>query len=454
MTYQEAWTFLDRLQFHKIKLGLDSMNRFLGALDNPHLSLPCVHVGGTNGKGSVGSTLLSILSRAGYRVGLYTSPHLSSVRERFRINDQYISENDFAAEASRIKQVLNGGQITYFEFTTTLAMLWFARCNVDLAILEVGMGGRLDATNVVTPLVSVITNVSMDHEMYLGDTLEQVAGEKAGIIKKGVPLVSGVADDASRPVTEKTCREKASPLLLLGRDFLATKNDGENNNTWNYQGIARQDGRERRKFTDLPLALSGNYQLDNAAVGIATLEMLLDKDFQASEQDIRQGLQQVRWPGRLEQFWRDNQGNVRDEQPATDRESYKQVLLDGAHNPAGVAALREALLNSFTRKRLFLVWAAMADKNLNATLPPIADLADTIILTRPESERSAVPEELKAILSEEHQQKTLCIESVREAVTRALDSADSDDLVCIAGSLYLVGKARQILRGELTDHAA
>jgi dihydrofolate synthase/folylpolyglutamate synthase len=191
MNYKETWTFLDNLQFFKIKLGLESMRMFLEELDSPEEDLKFVHVAGTNGKGSVAVTLLTLLSKAGYKVGLYTSPHLSSVRERFRINDEYISEQEFAEEGSRIHDILAGRQITYFEFTTALALLWFARRKVDLAILEVGLGGRLDATNVITPLVSVITNVSMDHEMYLGNTLAEIAGEKAGIIKENVPVISG-----------------------------------------------------------------------------------------------------------------------------------------------------------------------------------------------------------------------------------------------------------------------
>ncbi|MBW2472169.1 MAG: bifunctional folylpolyglutamate synthase/dihydrofolate synthase, partial [Deltaproteobacteria bacterium] len=190
MNYHEAWTFLDSLQFFKIKLGLESMRMFLKELGSPEQELKFVHIAGTNGKGSVAVTLLTLLAKAGYRVGLYTSPHLSSVRERFRINYEYIAEEEFAEESTRIHDILAGRQITYFEFTTALAMLWFARMNVDLVIFEVGLGGRLDATNVVTPLVSVITNVSMDHEMYLGNTLVEIAGEKAGIIKEKVPVVS------------------------------------------------------------------------------------------------------------------------------------------------------------------------------------------------------------------------------------------------------------------------
>ncbi|WP_417912244.1 bifunctional folylpolyglutamate synthase/dihydrofolate synthase, partial [Candidatus Electronema sp. TJ] len=190
MNYQQAQQFLDQLQLFKIKLGLDSMQHFLARLGDPQQQLRCVHIAGTNGKGSVGAALHSMLAAAGYKTGLYTSPHLSSVRERFQINGAYISKEDFARLAGRIESVLDGRQITYFECTTALALLWFAEQQTDFVVLEVGMGGRLDATNVITPLVSVITNVSMDHEQHLGDTLAKIAAEKAGIIKTGVPVVS------------------------------------------------------------------------------------------------------------------------------------------------------------------------------------------------------------------------------------------------------------------------
>ncbi len=432
MDYREAWSYLDRLQFFKIKLGLESMNRFLGLLGEPHKRVPCVHIGGTNGKGSVAATLLSILSQAGFRVGLYTSPHLSSVRERFRIGEQFISQDDFARLTERIRRVLGRDQITYFEFTTTMAMLWFAEQEVDLALLEVGMGGRLDATNVVTPLVSVITNVSMDHEQYLGETLEQVAGEKAGIIKPGIPVVSGVADDISRAVIEKRCRRFASPLLLLGRDFRGKSRD-RNRGTWEYTGL-------RQHYNDLPLAMRGGYQVANASLALATLELLAGHGLAGTEADIRHGLAATRWPGRLESFTTVN-GN----RPG------RRFLLDGAHNPAGVRALTDALQEEFSFNRLILVWAAMTDKDIHSTLAAVAPLAHRIIFTRPESERSARPEALCNLLPAEQQKSAHCTDSVAQALELAMDTASEQDLICVAGSLYLVGRARQLLLGSLVD---
>ncbi|MEW6593381.1 MAG: folylpolyglutamate synthase/dihydrofolate synthase family protein [Thermodesulfobacteriota bacterium] len=428
MDYQEAWAYLDQLQFFKIKLGLDSMTTFLGRVGHPQRQLQCIHVAGTNGKGSVSSALLAVLSRAGYRVGLYTSPHLSSVRERFRINDTFIPEQDFARVASQIREVLGDEQITYFEFTTALALLWFAQEQVDLAILEVGMGGRLDATNVVTPLVGVITNVTMDHEAYLGDTLEAVAREKAGIVKPGVPLVSAVADDISRVVVETTCAEKGAPLFLLGRDFAMQTGSAAG---WEYQGIG-----DNRRLAGLRCNLIGQHQADNMAVVLAICDLLHDR-YPVPETAIREGLAAVRWPGRLESFQVQRDGDER------------RFLLDGAHNPAGVASLVAALRDDFTYRKLLVVWGSMADKDLAATLAQVAPLADTLILTRPAGERSATAAQLFGQVPEADRDKVVQTADVQEALDRAWTLAGPEDLICIAGSLYLVGAVRQELLGEV-----
>ncbi|VAW41116.1 Dihydrofolate synthase @ Folylpolyglutamate synthase [hydrothermal vent metagenome] len=450
MSYQEAWSFLDQLQLFKIKLGLDSMGRFLEALGNPHHRLPCIHIAGTNGKGSVGAALLSILSQAGYKVGFYTSPHLSSVRERFRIGDEYISEHEFAAIATHIKETLNDDRITYFEFTTAMAMLWFAGRHVDLAILEVGLGGRLDATNVVTPQVSVITNVSMDHEQHLGRTLKKIAAEKAGIIKAGVPVVSGVADDDSLRTVAAACENLQSPLYLLGRDFSATPDPG-GTSLWSYTGLSPAGAAKRRVRTGLPIAMKGDYQLGNAAMALATLE-LVQTTLPVGEDDIREGLRCFRWPGRLEEFWRDRQGRIWPT-AAGGKNGRCHFLLDGAHNPAGAQTLGKALRNDFSFDRLVLVWAAMADKDLSSTLLEIAPLADMIIFTRPESNRSALPDQLRQLLPPELAKQSVCTATVDEALELAEKKAADRDLICVAGSLYLVGRARQMLCGELVNNS-
>jgi len=450
MNYKEVWTFLDNLQFFKIKLGLDSMRMFLEELDSPEKELKFVHIAGTNGKGSVAATLLSLLSKAGYKVGLYTSPHLSSVRERFKINDEYISEEDFAGEGSRIHDILAGRQITYFEFTTALAMLWFARRKVELVILEVGLGGRLDATNVITPLVSVITNVSMDHEMYLGNTLAEIAGEKAGIIKESVPVVSGVGIGETEDerivlsVIERFCHERKAPLFLYGKDFFVEPTgDGK----WDYWAMKRKGCcRLREKIKGLSTNLKGKYQMINTGVALAALEILDQFGFSVDDDTIRSGLLEVSWPGRLESFCLSRKDGTLVNCSA---ENALHYILDGAHNPAGVEALCEALENDYDYDRLILVWAAMSDKDFRVSLPQVARLADVIVFTRLEYERSALPEQMLKSLPVDIQNLAHCENSLHKALAKAADTAEPEDLICIAGSLYLIGEARKILRGEL-----
>lgn len=434
MNYQEAWDFLDGLQLFKIKLGLDGMRLFLDAAGLPLETLRFIHVAGTNGKGSVSATLSAILVKAGFRVGLYTSPHLSSVRERFRINNEMIPEADFARLMTSIRDTLAchaDGQITYFECTTALALLWFAREQVDVAILEVGMGGRLDATNVVRPEVGIITNVTMDHEAYLGNTLAEVASEKAGIIKPGVPLVSGVAPDVTREVVSETCRDRGAPLYLLGTHFSVEGSVDD----WSYHGLVRH-------LSGLRCVLRGGHQLANAAIALAALEILGRKDFVVDQEAIREGLQAVSWPGRLELLELPGPGVGNDS---------RQYLLDGAHNPDGVLALKKALETDWAGRRLILIWASMADKDLKNTLPVIAPLCHQIILTTVHGERAATPEQLLDFVPESLRTQTRCTPSIPAALGEARALSTPADLICIAGSLYLVGEARELL---LKDQAA
>ncbi|MBV5317937.1 MAG: bifunctional folylpolyglutamate synthase/dihydrofolate synthase, partial [Desulfobulbaceae bacterium] len=315
MNYREAEAYLDQLQFFKIKLGLDTTRNLLAELGNPQEQLNIIHIAGTNGKGSVGATLLSILSTAGYRTGFYSSPHLSSVRERFRIGTDCITEVDLAQLVTRLQTFLSGRRPpTYFECTTLLALLWFAQKKVEMVILETGMGGRLDATNVVTPLAAVLTDISRDHEQHLGTTLTAIAGEKAGIIKPGVPVIFSGRAPETVPVIAQRCRELQNPLYLYGRDF---SGEAQADGTFAYTPIT---GPRR---TGLPLALAGAHQVVNASLALAVLELLADR-FPIAPQTLADGLREVRWPGRLELLTLQMQGKT------------LRVLLDGAHNEAGV----------------------------------------------------------------------------------------------------------------------
>lgn len=433
MDYHEAWSYLDNLQFFKIKLGLESMTQFLKRCGSPEGNLKFIHVGGTNGKGSVAVNLLTILQEAGYKTGLYTSPHLSSVRERFRINDRYISRSNFASIASQIVNVLGDSQITYFEFTTALALLWFAEQEVDIAIMEVGLGGRLDATNVITPLVSVITNVSIDHEAYLGTTIPMVAAEKAGIIKQNIPVVSGVLDPLAKDVIANRAKDLNAPLYELHRDFSIKQNQ---QSKWNYSPLCDQDN----SLIDLTPGLHGKHQAENLSLALASLELIAENGFSVDSKTIYQTVKNVFWPGRIESFeCDDGDGHA------------IQYLLDGAHNPAGISALLDALQNDFQYKKLILVWASMADKDIGKCLHPVVPFCDHIIFTRPEEIRSAKPSQLLEIVLGTDRHKCQKADSVEIALKRAAEIATKDDLVCIAGSLYLIGLARSILLGDIAD---
>ncbi len=442
MTYPEVLAHLEALQMHKIKLGLEAMQSFLTKVGRPEKALRFVHVAGTNGKGSVCAALGEVLRRAGYRVGVYTSPHLSSVRERFRIGHDYISEAKFAELGSRICRVLNGEQITYFEFTTALGLLWFAESQVDLVVFETGMGGRLDATNVVIPLVSVITSVSMDHEAYLGSSLAEIAGEKAGIIKAAVPVVSGAIHPEAAQVIQRVSQMEQAPLYALRQEFDYKLGPDA---TWTWVG--------GEIFANLAIDnLQSNraslVQPENDSLAIAALQLLQTMGFVVSEEHLRTGLAQVRWPGRMEYF---EQVVPVTGQEAEPQKSGKKLryLLDGAHNPDGVKNLANTLSRNFTYRKLVAVWGSMVDKDLSTTLGAIAPLVDDLIFTRPIGERAAAPEQLLGYLAGDWKGRARCVENIQEALVTAQNAAGEDDLIVVGGSLYLLGSVRQLLLGDL-----
>ena len=427
MEYRQATEWLDQLQFFKIKLGLDTTRELLAELGNPQDQLNIIHIAGTNGKGSTGATLLSILTAAGFRAGFYSSPHLSSVRERFRIGGQCISRTDFTELVGRLSAFLRDRPTpTYFEFTTILALLWFAEQQADVVILETGMGGRLDATNVVSPLVAIITDISRDHEQHLGSTLAAIAGEKAGIVKPGAPTIFSGREAEALPVIEARCRQLQSQLLLYGRDFDGSRNSAGLLDYRPIQGPIR---------SDFPLALHGDHQTVNASLALAALELLAPQ-YPVALQAMTEGLRRVRWPGRMELLTTMRQGKT------------LRWLLDGAHNEAGVAALLGALQQGFPRRRLLLVWGNMADKHMGKTFVEILTQADVVVLTRAESLRSASPSALHQALPLRFQAKASCCDDVEEALAMIERVADPEDLICVAGSLYLVGRVRRLLLGD------
>ncbi len=443
MKYDNVLNYLDALQMHKIKLGLEAMQSFLDKVGRPESSLKFVHIAGTNGKGSVCAALSEVLCGAGYRTGVYTSPHLSSVRERFKIGSDYITEDAFARLGSKICQVLGKDQITYFEFTTALGLLWFAESEVDIVLLETGLGGRLDATNVVTPLVSVITSVSMDHEAYLGTTLTEIAGEKAGIIKPGVPVVSSAVQPEVAPVVARVATELGAELYSLGRDFDYSVED---DSTWNWRGGERFGV---VTINELNCSRSSMIQQENDAVSIAVLHILQRYDFLATESQIRSGLAKVHWPGRMEYFEQSLSCNTERHPESPESGKKLRYLLDGAHNLAGVQNMSKTLAERFEYKKAIGIWGAMFDKDLSGTLGSIMPLLDECILTQPGGERSATPESIYELLSNEQRNKARCITGVEEALQAAQEIAEEEDIIVIGGSLYLIGALRYLLLGDL-----
>lgn len=317
MTYPSTVQFLYGLQQHGIKLGLDTIRALLGRVGDPHRRYPVVHIGGTNGKGSTAAMAASILQASGHRVGLYTSPHLIDFRERIRVNGEMIPESRVidGVEILRAASVPDLSP-TFFEFTTALAFHYFAACQVDVVVLEVGLGGRFDATNVVEPLATAITTIGLDHEAYLGSTIEAIAMEKAGIIKPAVPVVLGRIGEPARRVIEARAATVGAPVFRLDRDFRC---EGSSPADCRYTGFALQ-------AEHLSCPLQGQFQLDNLACSLALIELARERGVAVTETAVRAGLQQVAWEGRLE---------IVGQEPT--------VMVDGAHNPAAAAVLAEYL---------------------------------------------------------------------------------------------------------------
>jgi dihydrofolate synthase/folylpolyglutamate synthase len=422
-SYQEAVDYLYKLQWFGQKLGLENIRSLVDRLNAPHRRYPSIHISGTNGKGSTAAILASILAEAEYRVGLYTSPHLSDFSERIRVNGIPIPE-EAVARLTRLIAETTGpdSKITFFEFTTAMAFLYFAESGVDLAVIETGLGGRFDATNVIEPLVSIVTGVDYDHQQYLGETLAAIAAEKAGIIKPGVPALTAADREEALEVLEAVCRDRGSALYRFGRDFSV---EGDAPESFAYRGM-------RNRWESLSLSLAGRHQLKNAACALAAAELVSDRGIPVTEDSIRRGLRSVRWEGRLEAI-RIPGGPL--------------FILDGAHNPAGAAALRDYLVDRISGRggRLILVLGILKDKNIAGIAAPLVPLAQTVILTRPDYHRSASIEALREAVAP-FGAPVVSKGSVREAVAEARSVAGPDDCVCVTGSLFTVGEARAALR--------
>ncbi len=423
MSYESVVEFLYGLQKHGIKLGLENMRLLAARLGEPQRRYRTLHIGGTNGKGSTAAVAAAILQAAGYRVGLYTSPHLVDFRERIRVNGEPIGETQVAELTERIRELVQADcSPTFFEFTTAMAFQHFADAEVDVAVLEVGMGGRYDATNIVEPLVTVITTVALDHEEYLGRTVDTIASEKAGIVKPGVPLIVGSVPAEAFAVIEVVASQRRASVSRLNRDF---KVEGESPAGFRYEGVAS-------RYDQLACPLEGRHQLDNAACALAMIEAAAVRGLPVSEPAIRAGLRSVRWEGRLEVIERE-----------------PPVLVDGAHNPSAAEALAE-YLSRYRRQhpgsRVILVLGMMRDKDHRGFLARLLPVVDEVVLTQADIARAARAEDLRLSLADLIP-SAHAVPQAADALALAKRLAAPSDLICITGSLMLVGDIKALLRG-------
>jgi len=407
--------YLSQLNSSIIRLGLGPVRKLLSLLHNPQSRYPSILIGGTNGKGSIAATTAAIMQAAGYRVGLYTSPHLVDLRERIRVNGDMITESELDGLIDEVRGRV-GEEVTYFEFLTAVALLYFYRREVEVAILEVGLGGRLDATNVVTPVLSVIANISLEHQDYLGKGLANITREKGGIITAGGVCVTAAKQKLVQDILAGICRDRRAKLYRLGKEITVRRH---RNATFSYRGI-------KKNYPQLACPLKGRHQVENTALALAATELLAERGgLPVSDEAVYRGLQNTKWEGRLEVL-----------------QSNPQILLDGGHNPAGIAVLARALREDFAYRRLILVFGVLRDKNFPLMVKKLAPLADMVIITKPETERAVPPNEL-IDLAKLYCDQVEVIADTRQAFERALAVAGTDDLICVAGSLYLIGEIKK-----------
>ena len=397
------------------------------AMGSPHTKYAVLHIAGTNGKGSVAAMSEAVLRAAGWKTGLYTSPHLEKLEERIRVSGRNIPSGKLSVRATEVfekeEELYAGGQLgirlTYFEFLTACAFLHFAEEMVEVAVIEVGLGGRLDATNIVSPQACIITGVALDHQDLLGSTLTKIAGEKAGIIKPGVPVISGCRAPEARQVVSAQARLAEAPLLDIDKDC-RTRVVGERGSS-----VTIDLKTPKRLYRRLPLALAGLHQARNAALAIAGLESLAD--FPVTIADVRRGLGHTRWPGRLDEY-----------------RARRRTLLEGAHNPEGARALRNHLIRC-EYCDIHLVFGALNDKDITRMGGLLFSLARSVHLTPVANPRSADPASIAAAFPR-FQARMRIHPDARTALSAAWDECARGGLVVVTGSLYLVGELLPIVR--------
>ena len=428
ITYTKALDYIYDLTKYGIKLGLKNINYLLYLLGEPHKKLKIIHIAGTNGKGSTCSLISSIFQSDGYKVGLYTSPHLVDFTERIEINHNPIDRKKVSDLLERIKpsieKVANTpsyGHPTFFEVITSMAFLYFFEEQVDFLVLEVGLGGRLDATNVCEPLISVITHIDYDHMDKLGNSLEEIAREKGGIIKpEGIVISSNQYEEAYNEI-KKIADKKNSLIYSVGREIIykIVKSD--------IKGVIFDLKGIYHEYKNLHTPLLGRHQADNSAAAITAIEALKIRGVNITEKAIRVGLEKVKWTGRLEII-----------------QNNPTLVLDGAHNPSGIKVVRDALKEIFSYHRLILVLAIFADKDYKKMIQILVPNADLIIATKAKTPRATPPRIIaKEAAQYIDQNKIIVTENIPQAINCALSNSKEDDLICITGSLSTVGEAKR-----------
>jgi dihydrofolate synthase/folylpolyglutamate synthase len=407
-----------------IKLGLSTIKKILSGLGNPQDRYSCIHVAGTNGKGSVASALASILQEAGYKTGLFTSPHLVKFNERIRINGRNIPDKNVVESYNAVKKVHEGSrEPTFFEFSTAMALYEFSKEKVDWAVIETGMGGRLDATNIIKPVISVITNISIEHKAYLGNTIEKIAGEKGGIIKKGVPLITGARQKNAIGVLKNIAAKKGVSLYLYGKDFNTRRNKDD---SFTYYGI-------QNIWRGMQAGLAGFHQIENSALALAVCEILC-RTIDLPVEKIKKGLLKINWPGRLEVL-----------------STSPYVILDGAHNLGASRVLSRFLSEKFKGRKITVIAGMLDDKPYPAMLKCILSVCERAVLTKPVIDR-ALPPEILYEASKDIVKNIKIITNVKEAIDYAIKTASKDEIICITGSLYVVGEAKAAFSNLTFEH--
>lgn len=430
MNYTEAMEYIENTSKYGNNTGTKRVEKILDILGNPQNKLKCIHIAGTNGKGSITSMITSVLIESGFKVGMYTSPYIEEFEERIQINRENISKSDLACYTTIVSKAIEEivsmgwGYPTEFEIITCIMFLYYSKKEIDYAVIEVGLGGKSDSTNVIKPLVSIITSISYDHVSILGNTIEEIASEKAGIIKENIPVILyPQQEEGAYKVIEKTCRKKNSELIQINKNSIYHIPNDEFNKA--YQLLKINTNKDEY---EVQLSLLGSHQSMNCAVAIYAIEQLMQIGIKIRKEDVLMGLSNVKWPGRLEIL-----------------KTNPLIVLDGAHNLDGITKLKESVEKYFKYNKLVLIIGILSDKDVEKMVESITPMANKVIAVTPNSYRGKTSKDLIKII-EKYNKNCEALEDYKEAYDKALSHCNEDDMILICGSLYMIGDMRKIIK--------